>query len=181
MSFIEQLAFSWIRKRRDTPVGTAVPVPDFDSLAHEVSSFLLSGVPELPHARNSLILDENTTSDRPSSGGDSTEMRIRGGAPSSEEDNRPHPNHGLDPTLRARWNNSGYQMMNQMMANFRKDDGTTWQANVPKSRGDEVCLKWHGAGKCKRGCQRKSTHFRAGPQLVSDMMTFFDLCGMPQA
>ena len=177
----QQLTFSWIRKRRDTPVGTAVPVPDFDSLAHEVSSFLLSGMPELPHAWNSLILDENTTSDRPSGGGGASEMRIRGGAPSTEEDNRPHPNPGLDSTLRARWNNSGYQMMNQMTANFRKDDGTTWQENVPKSRGSEVCLKWHGAGKCKRGCQRKSTHFHAGPQLVTDMMAFFDLCGMPQA
>ncbi len=70
----QQLTFRWVRRRRDTPRGTVVPVPDYMDMVYDVQSFLFHGMPELPVAWNNLICDEN---DR---GQERQPERIRGGA-----------------------------------------------------------------------------------------------------
>ena len=52
---LQQHWFHWLRLRRITPVGTNVPVPDFEAMGHQLQSYLLVSLSELPASWKALI------------------------------------------------------------------------------------------------------------------------------
>ena len=172
---IQQYVFRWLRKRRDTADGTAVPAPDFDALVADVEAYLLEGIPQLPGSWKRLIRESNDTPYER----EGLTPRIRGGggdgpAGGSSATAR-NPN--VSMTLKNRWTASGHRTMSEMTANYTGSG--SWSDAVPKfADGAPACLKYHLTGYCSENCRRKSGHKQAGPRMIQDLGGFMGQCGV---
>ena len=169
----QQMTFQWLRVRRDTAAGTAVPAPDYMSLVSNVQAFLLTAIPELPIQWNRLIR-----------GGEEDEApaaaRIRGGGDRAGGETGPHNYGGLDEGIKTRWTNTGYTRTSQMTAKFTGEGH--WSRALPKlANGKAICLNWSCKGKCRMDCDRFESHKPMGPRLVRETNEFMDQCQVARA
>ena len=173
----QQLTFRWVRRRRDTPRGTVVPVPDYMDMVYDVQSFLFHGMPELPVAWNNLIRDENNR------GQERQPERIRGGAGSGgtgAEAQATVYNTTQDQGLKDRWVSSGLEKTSQLTQNYT--GAGTASAAIPKFRGNQsACLNWACKGQCSNHCPLAAAHQGIGAALVWEMHVFLDQCGVARS
>jgi hypothetical protein len=173
----QQVVLRWLRKRRDTASGTAVPVPDFSDLVSDVQSYLLAGIPDLPATWHLLIHEENNTSSEPPD--TSGTQRIRGGGDNREREvpaNLTVTNSRVDPDIKRRWTATGFTRMAQMTDGYTGSGTVT--AAIPKhANGKSACLKWC-TGKCSANCARKECHKQIGAQMIMDLHGFMTSCGV---
>jgi hypothetical protein len=174
--YVQQLVFRWLKTRRSTPRGTAVPIPDFEGLVSDVGSFLLAAIPELPSSWHNMVLEENNAGPA-----EPDTRRLRGGAGTATE--MTVHNARVNTPIKTRWAATGFTRTSQMTSKFIPDvQFATLQDAIPTFDDSKpICLNWAIKGKCSSNCPRKDTHKAMGVALVAATKKLMDRCQVPQA
>ena len=184
MLYFQRLVAHYFRKARSAPVGTDVPVPDFDRLMDELRMQAYDFLPRMPDTWMEVLKIQvpdvfQTPSPVP---------RLRGGgdpAPSGTRtpSARSVMNVRFEAKLVSRWIRAkGTQEGVHKLSDLR----TKWQGEgayeCPKdtTHNMDMCLKYHLEKKCTETCPRAKTHRVLGNDQKVMFHAFLDKCQVAQ-
>lgn len=165
----------WLRRARDTAVGTPVPDPNFDTCAEDLRMQTFDHLPRIPDTWMDVIRVQN-----PELYPSPERIRGGGGSPKSESssgsDNagsavtHPKPNAGLT----KKWKESGLKAIKDLEGKWT--EATPY--SVPKDGDHDICLKYQLTGKCKKGCARAATHKTYNADMIKTIDQHLVKCGL---